>query len=465
MLRASEVCERAGFPTSSLVCEGFLGQAAATAVGLGMPNLPVATIVGHPGAQSEDEIARFAAEVTAAQVVENLTRQPDVIELGDEPGSRDIVFSGSFEEVNEHFAAQEWSDGLPIVPPTLEKIAEFLAFTDRDPNESLGIVLPASRAVTIWSIAVNGVMAGCRPEYMPILVALGEAMADPFYGVEHSGNTPGAETLIVLNGPIIKELKFNFEQGVLRDGFRPNTSVGRFWRLALRNIAGFLPHKTDKGTFGNTFRVVLAENEDSLAKIGWPPNSADMGFAAGDNTVTITRLTGGGVFPSVTGSRPEQMMPYIADAVAAQTGWEIVFTVGGLTYGTLRPLLILTPILAETIAKAGWSKGDVKRYLFDHARMAAWRVEKFTEEWADFPIGSLKHQVNIGKLPPVFAESDDPNRMVPIVMEPDDFMVLISGDPLRTNAYTFTQNGYLGFPTAKKIELPKNWAKRVKAAG
>ena len=76
----------------------------------------------------------------------------------------------------------------------------------------------------------------------------------------------------------------------------PNTSVGRFWRLALRNIAGFLPHKTDKGTFGNTFRVVLAENEDALARIGWPSNSADMGFATGDNTVTITRLTGGGVF-------------------------------------------------------------------------------------------------------------------------------------------------------------------------
>ncbi|MCB2059210.1 MAG: hypothetical protein KDE21_01780, partial [Novosphingobium sp.] len=284
---------------------------------------------------------------------------------------------------------------------------------------------------------------------------------DPIYGVEHSGNTPGAETLIVLNGPIIKELEFNYEQGVLRDGFLPNTSVGRFWRLALRNMAGFLPHKTDKGSFGNTFRVVLAENEDALAGIGWPSNAADMGFATGDNTVTITRMTGGGVFPSVTGSRPEQMMPYIADAVAAQTGWEIVFTVGGLSYGTLRPVLILTPILAETIAKAGWSKRDVKQYLFDHARMKAGRVETMCDEWTDFPIGSLKHQVNLGRLPPVFAESDDPERMVPIVVDPEDFMVLVSGDPLRTNAYTFAHNGYLGFPVAKKIELPKDWKKRI----
>jgi hypothetical protein len=426
-----------------------------------MPNLPVAKIVGHPGAQSTEEIRRNAMEVTAAQVIENLLSQPEVIELPPEPGARDIVFRGSFEDVNAYFYERQWSDGLPIVPPTMEKVNAFLSFTDRDPDEVLGIALPESRAVTVWATAVNGVMAGCRPEYMPVLVALAEAMVDPVYGVEHSGNTPGAETLIILNGPIIKELEFNYEQGVLRDGFMPNTSVGRFWRLALRNMAGFLPHKTDKGTFGNTFRVVLAENEDALARIGWQPNSADMGFAAGDNTVTISRMTGCGVHPSVTGSTPEEMMPYLADAVASETGWEVVFTVGGLSFGTLRPILVLSPILAETMAKAGWSKTDVKRYLYDHARMAAWRVEAFTEKWADFKIGSLKLQVNLGRLPKVFAESDDPNRMVPIVMDPEDFVVLVSGDPLRTNAFTFSHNGYLGFPVAKKIELPKDWEERI----
>jgi hypothetical protein len=426
-----------------------------------MPNLPVATIVGHPGAQTREEVRANALSVTAQQVVDNLLVQPAEILLPPEPRLRDIVFRGSFEEVNAHFYAHEWSDGLPIVPPTIDKIEAFLKFTDRKPEDSLGIVLPESRAVTIWSIAANGVMAGCRPEYMPILVALGEAMADPTYGVEHSGNTPGAETLIILNGPIIKELEFNYEQGVMRDGFMPNTSIGRFWRLALRNIAGFLPHKTDKGTFGNTFRVVLAENEDAIAKIGWEPHSVNMGFAAGDNTVTITRLTGGGVLPSVTGSTPEEMMPYLAYGLAKQTSWEIAFTVGGLSIGTLRPILILSPILAETIARAGWSKRDVKRYLFDHARMPASLVETFMEKWVDFRIGSLQRQVNLGRLPKVFHESDDPNRMVPIVVDPDDFIVLVSGDPLRTNAYAFTHNGHLGFPTAKKIELPTNWAEQI----
>jgi hypothetical protein len=462
VLRASEACERGGFPTSSLVCEGFLGQAAATSAGLGMPNLPVAVIPGHPGAQSLEELRANTRNVTARQVIDNLLTKPAEQEIIHEPSAREIVFRGTFEEVNAYFYEREWSDGLPIVPPTGEKIEEFLRFTDRSPEESLGILLPENRAATVWGVAVNGVMAGCRPEYMPILVALVEAMADPIYGVEHSGNTPGSDTLIILNGPIIKDLKFNYTQGVLRDGFMPNTSVGRFWRLALRNLAGFLLHKNDKATFGNTFRVVLAENEDVLAKIGWPPNSVDMGFAAGDNTVTITRLTGGGVLPSVTGSTPEAMMPYLADGVAKQTGWEIVFTVGGLSIGTLRPVLVLSPILAETIARGGWSKDDVKRYLYNHACMPAWRVEAFTEKWADFRIGSLQRQVNLGRLPQDFHESDDANRLVPIVLEPDDFVVLVSGDPLRTNAYAFAHNGYLGFPAARKIGLPKDWTERLR---
>lgn len=463
MLRASIACERAGFPTASLVCEGFLGQAAATVVGLGMPNLPVAMIPGHAGAQSSEELRENVRNVTAAQVIDNLMTQPPETEIPAEPSAREIVFRGSFEEVNDHFYEKQWSDGLPIVPPTIEKVEAFLSFTDRDPEESLGTLLPENRAATIWAIAVNGVMAGCRPEYMPILIALVEAMADPVYGVEHSGNTPGADTLIILNGPIIKELGFNYEQGALRDGIRPNSSIGRFWRLALRNMAGFLPHKTDKGTFGNTFRVVLAENEDALARIGWPTHAQDMGFGPGENVVSISRHTGSNVIASVTGSTPEAMMPYIADSVAKETGWEMIFTVGSSGLGTVRPVLVLSPILAETIARAGWSKADVKRYLFEHARLPAWKVEKYTEEWTDHPIGSLRQQVRLGRIPKAFAESDDPDRLVPIVFSPDDFIVAVSGDPLRTNAYTLSQNGFLGFPVGRRIVLPGDWASRIAA--
>ena len=435
-------------------------QAAATSVGLGVPNIPLALVPGHVGTQSDEELRRNILEVTADRVVENLTRALAAKGDRSEPDPRAVVFKGGFNAVNQYFYEHEFSDGLPIVPPTREAVEEFLRCTDRGADEMLGVLLPDNRAATVWSIAVNGVMAGCRPEYMPILVALIEAMCDPKYGVEHSGNTPGGDTLIILNGPIIKELGFNYTQGALRDGFLPNTSIGRFWRLYLRNVAGFLPHKTDKATFGNTWRVVLAENEDVLQSIGWPPTSVEMGFAAGDNTVTIARYTGGGSLSSVSGSTPEQMLPYLADTVQKYHMWQLTFTVSHGN-GMLRPLIVISPIIAETIARAGWSKSDVKRFLFEHAQLPAWEFERQLRDWNIRGVWDLEKDVREGRIPKIFHESDDPNRRVPIVWDPEHFMIAVAGDPLRNNAYVFAHNGFLGFPVGKKIVLPRNWGSRT----
>src|SRR5687768_12386857 len=148
-------------------------------------------VPGHTGVQSKEELRRNILEVTLDDVVRNLTGETSVGAAADaEPGARDVVVKGGFDEVNRYFYENELADGLPIVPPTREKVESFLRHTDRHPDEVLGIVLPDSRAATVWSIAVNGVMAGCKPEHMPVLVALIEAMVDPYYGVEHSGNTP-----------------------------------------------------------------------------------------------------------------------------------------------------------------------------------------------------------------------------------------------------------------------------------
>lgn len=458
MLRASAAVEAAGVPTASLVCEGFMGQAATTASGLGLPTLPTAVVPGHVDVQSAEQLRHNVMEVTLDAVIRNLTVQPEDGQAQADIDPRSVVFEGTFEEVNRLFYENEWSDGLPIMPPTFERVETFLRYTDRDPDEVIGTLLPDNRLATVWNVAVNGVMAGCRPEYMPVLLALAEAMADQEYGVEHSGNTPGAETLITINGPLIKQLGFNYEQGALRDGFHANTSIGRFWRLYLRNVAGFLLHKTDKGTYGNTWRVVLAENEDAVARIGWEPMSADVGFAAGDNVVTISRYTGGDVIASVFGSRAEELLPYLADALAKQIGWEVCFTVGIAT-GSQKPLLILSPILAETIARSGFSKQDVRQYLYDHARIPAWKFEHYLGTWTNLVPGrpSLQAMVKTGQAPPQFAESDDPNRLVPIVCAPEDFQITVSGDPLRTNAYVFVHNGILGYPTSKRIHLPANW--------
>jgi hypothetical protein len=466
VVRASAVAEEAGVPSVSLTCEGFLGQAATTAAGLGLPGLPVALVPGHVDVQSAAELRRNVLEVTVDAVVRGLTETPaDVVEVAPEPGATDVVFEGTADEINRFFYENGWSDGLPIVPPTETRVREFLRYTDRDPDDELGVLLPDTRSATVRTVAVNGVMAGCRPEFMPLLIALIEAMADPRYGVEHSGNTPGAETLIVLNGPLIRELGFNYQQGALRDGFQANTSVGRFWRLYLRNVAGFLPHRTDKGTFGNTWRVVLAENEAVLARLGWPTVAQDMGAPMGQSAVTITRFTGGSVIASVFGSTPDQILPYLGDGIARLVSWEVIFAVGMAT-GAQHPMLVLSPILAETLARGGLTKADLKARLWQHARIPAWKFERYIGDWTNFTPGRprLADLVREGRAPAVYAESDDPDRLVPVVCEPDDIMVAVSGDPLRTNAYVFSHNGILGYPTTKTVKLPPEWPRLLREA-
>ena len=454
MLRASAVAEEAGVPSVSLTCEGFIGQAATTATGLGLPSLPVAIVPGHVDVQTVEELRANVLAVTVEGVVQGLTAPPEKASDIEEPEPGEVVFEGTYDEINRFYYENGWSDGLPIVPPTAARVQEFLRHTTRDPDEELGVLLPDKRSATIRTVAINGVMAGCRPEYMPVLVALVEAMADARYGVEHSGNTPGAETLIVINGPVIRRLGFNYQQGALRDGFQANTAIGRFWRLYLRNVAGFLLHKTDKGTFGNTWRVVLAENEEALRQMGWTTIAQDAGLAPGESAVTISRFTGGSVLASVFGTAPEQMIPYLADGITRLVAWEVIFTVG-MSVGAQRPLLVLSPILAQTLARAGLSKQDVQRRLFEHARIPAWKFERYIGEWTNLAPGrpSLHDLVRRGRAAAIFAESDDPNRLVPVVEKAEDIMVAVSGDPLRTNAYVFAHNGILGYPVTKPIRF------------
>ena len=455
MLRASAAAEEAGVPSVSLTCEGFVGQAATTATGLGLPGLPVAIVPGHVDVQTVDELRANVLGVTVEGVIQGLTTPAEKASDVEEPDPGEVVFEGTFDEINRFFYENGWSDGLPIVPPTSARVEAFLRQAGRDADEELGVLLPDRRSATVRTVAINGVMAGCRPEYMPVLVALVEAMADPRYGVEHSGNTPGAETLIVVNGPIVRRLGFNYQQGALRDGFQANTSIGRFWRLYLRNVAGFLPHRTDKGTFGNTWRVVLAENEDALGRMGWTTIAQDQGLAAGESAVTISRFTGGTVLASVFGTRAEEMIPYLADGIARLVAWEVIFTVG-MSVGAQRPLLVLSPILAQTLARAGLSKQDVQQRLFAHARIPARKFERYIGEWTNLAPGrpTLGDLVKRGRAAAIFAESDDPERLVPVVEKASDIMIAVSGDPLRTNAYVFAHNGILGFPTTKPVRLP-----------
>ncbi len=456
-MRASVAVEQLGLPTVSIVCEGFQIQGSLTAAGLGMPNLPIAVYPGHVNLHSMEELQKNVESALIEQIIEGLTIQPGEEKPHDEPKSKDIVFEGSFEEVNQFFYENEWSDGLPMVPPTIEKVNEFLKYAIYPPDKVIGILLPDKREATIWNIAVNGVMAGCRPEYMPVLVAIVEAMSDPKFGQEHLGHTPGTEVLITINGPITKELGFNYGQGVLRVGFQANTSIGRFWRLYLTNVAGFLPHKTDKATFGGTWRVVLAENEDAVAKIGWEPMSVDQGFEAGDNVITVSSCTSTDSVLSVGAATAEKILDKLAARIVDNQ--LNLFAIVNFLGPSVRPQILLSPSVAEAIAKGGYSKEKVRQYLYEKAKFPARCFEQLRPDFI-----SLCEAVKQGKLPKQYCESTEPDRLVPITWSPDDFMITVSGDPDRDNCFLCAQNGFIGYPVSKKIELPTNWKELLKIA-
>ncbi len=425
-----------------------------------MPNLPYAAYPGHVNLASAEDLQKNVATVMVDQIIKGLTVQPKEAEVSAEPGSRDIVFKGTFEEVNRFFYKNEWSDGLPIVPPTVEKVEEFLKYTNRSADQVISRLLPDNREATVRNVAVNGVMAGCRPEYMPVLIAIIEAMSDPRFGQQHLGQTPGTECLIVINGPIIKDLGFNYEQGALRVGFQANTSIGRFWRLYLRNVAGFLPHKTDKCCFGGTWRVVLAENEDAAAKIGWEPMSVDQGFKAGDNVVTVGSCTEANLAIGVGAPTAEEILDNIASRLVDNRLWFWMF-LSGEEGDRTRPLVVIAPCVAEGIAKGGYSKAKVRQYFYEHARIPVNRLRPLNRVSVR---EKLDNAVKQGRLPKQFGESTDPNRLVPLVMSPGDIRIAVSGDPDRDHCFICAENGYIGYPASRKIELPANWKELLKEA-
>jgi hypothetical protein len=459
--RASVVPEQTGIPTVVMVCKGFEMSAELTAQGRGTYNLPKSVFGKHVDSFTTEELEEHVRTSVVEQVITALTVQPqDAKPKTVEPNLTDIVFKGSFEEVNEHFYANEWGDGLPIVPPTIQKIEEFLKFTDRQSDEVVGSLPPDSRAATVWNIAANGVMAGCRPEYMPILISLVEVMADPAFGLRHTGATPGTEVQIYLNGPIIKQLGFNYEQGVFRPGFQANISIGRFWRLYVRNVAGFLPNKTDKATFGSTFRCVLAENEEFIAEIGWQPLNVDQGFQADENVVTVNSCISTDSFCGVVAEDPEKTLDRLSQRLI-DIG--LCYTHQSRDHGRL-PMthqLILSPTVAGHLSEYGYTKEKVKQYLWEHSFFQA---KRFNNVYGGLhnKCDQLCQFVNLGYLSEAYCQSEDPERMVPLYDDPKALVIAVSGDPDRDNVYFLTQHGWHGYLTSKKVELPNHWEDSLK---
>jgi hypothetical protein len=433
-----------------------LKQTQAVGQSLGVQNLPIAEYPGVVATDSDEEFNKKVSDILVENIIHAFTSKPAGHSAAlPEPAPDQIVFEGTLDEVQEFFIRRQWTDGLPVIPPTIDRIEKFLRYTDRPRSEVLGALLPENREATVWNVAVNGVMAGCRPEYMPVLLAVVEAVSDPYFRIEDAGSTPGWEPLVILNGPVIKELNFNYETGVLRVGRQANTSVGRFLRLFMRNIAGFRipPGTTDKATIGDTFNVALAENEDVLAELGWESLSVARGFKPDENVVTVQSVVYATAPIASGGDRPKEHLDTFVEVFGgAMSTW----THMAVNWGKFYPLLVISPSVAKVLAKDGLQKKDVQQYLYDNSKVSVASMERLAWQ-GGFTGFSLRRMVEENVISPLYRKSDDPERLVPVFLKPEWIGIVVSGDSGRNRSRGYVQNHEQGPPVSKRIQLPANW--------
>lgn len=385
--------------------------------------------------------------------------------------AREIVFRGSLREMNDFFFSNWWTDGLAIIPPTIERIEEFLEYTPLSPDEEVVVLPPSSVRVTPWNIAVNGVMAGCRPEHMPVLIAAVEAIGEPIYNLEQLGSTGGWNMFFVVNGPMAKQLGIQNGIGLVSRG--ANTVIGRAMGLIRHNLAGHRPGEVYMGTFGYILPPVFAENEELLYEIGWKPYHVDEGYDVDTSTVSVCGTAKWGYQMYPTGSEPEPLAQLLAYDVARAGSPN--HSVGQQKSPRLVFTIFMTPGVARTFAEGGYSKQDVKDAVWKNARYTLAEVdfesyygahEGQRETHRDFlKRGKLSERViQKGKLPawfPKVVEGED--GTIPVAPGPKQLPIFVCGDPTRNKSMTF-YTMYNTFVT-KPIKLPANWDKLVKDLG
>ncbi len=247
----------------------------------------------------------------------------------------------------------------------------------------------------------------------------------------------------------------------MRVGRQANTSIGRFLRLYMRNVPGLRipPGATDKGSIAYTFNVVLAENEDAVKEMGWEPFSVDRGFKAGDNIVTVQSCISISPPCYSGGSTALEHMETIAELIGrrAMGYWTGTSARAGKSF----PLFCLGPSIAGVIAKGGWKKDDIRKYLYENVKAPAGLLEKLAWQMALTNFSFCK-VVEEGIAPKEYCESTDPNRMVPVFLSPDSIGILVSGDPGRNQSKGYLENGRLGWPISKKVVLPSKWQEMLR---
>jgi thiol-disulfide isomerase/thioredoxin len=258
------------------------------------------------------------------------------------------------DDVFEFMFDQGFSDGLPVIPPTPERVLRMLSGTRRDPQSVVAVVPPNLADATVEKVAINAVMAGCRPEYLPVVIAALEAVCTDEFNVHGvMATTMGASPVLVINGPIRQRIGLNMKIGALGQGTRANASIGRALRLIIRNVGGARPGGTERSTLGNPmkFTMCFAEWEE---RSDWTPLHVERGFAAQDSVVTAFAMTSG---PSLIVDQTSRSAAQIAGSIALCME-SIHHPRAHMLHDAL---LVVCPEHVDTLATGGYSKADLRR--------------------------------------------------------------------------------------------------------
>jgi hypothetical protein len=250
-----------------------------------------------------------------------------------------------------------WTDGLPIIPATAEVVQRFIAASGRPAEEVIGILPPRQGRATVEVLAVNAVMAGCRPEYMPVILAALEGLTDKGFPLEFMQVTTNPMTpFVLINGPIRQNLDINSGTGCLGPGWRANATIGRALRLILQNVGGALPGVYSKSSFASPLRYsyLCGENEEESP---WPPFHVDHGFEPQDSTVTVFKASNYCNISGGEGVGPDEILRQIASNMPPMYG------------GGDGALLLLGVNHARSLYEAGLNKRDLRQKLWQLARL------------------------------------------------------------------------------------------------
>jgi len=425
--------EKAGIPTVAFTAKHFVNDARATGKLLGLPELPLAVVP----TTITNQTAEWLHEMVAAaidQVEAGLTRQLDAGAASAGIGSQVETIGGDDlldcqARLNDLFVEREWSDGMPLIPPTPQAVERMLAGTRLSPDTVVVRALqPGGGIATVEKIAINGVMAGCKPEHMPVLIAMVKAYeATGANGKTQAMSTGPNAPMVMVSGPVVQKLGFNYSTCVLGPGSpsRVNTVVGRALRLMLMNIGFAYAGSMDMDTLGTPckYSFCVAENAE---RSPWAPWNVEKGFDKDTSTVSIALVYPGPDVYNHTAKTPEELMATLLTLTASYIG---MASVGRWLYGGRKDpetkknlpeqnVLLLAPTHGDIFKRAGWSRSDVSEYLYRKSRIAFGKLYSNAVNQAE----ALK------KTRPELAWLlDQPETLVAIAESPECFQVFVSG--------------------------------------